>query len=471
MKDEYSITAAETSLAHAVAHYPACVVGLSEHLQPEHIMDRRVRTVYATAIRLCATRPVVIAADIWASIEAAAGVSASGTEWWTSICRDAYTDATVEHHAKLIRSAARLRAVQRVVLDAAAIIDHADPGDPDAAVREVSDRIMAELGDVGEGGRVGLGAAMVQFADIAIDNANKRRAGHAVRSGWPTSFAAIDGPMHGGLRAGEMYSIGARPKVGKTAFAFAVAAGLASRSRVHVLYMAWEDQPMWMGGRLVSSQVKRKGMSLYGGWASDDQLDDIVALREAGRRKGGDAPSIDDLMTIVHKPGAGVEQVEREIVRYRRSRAERRVPLALVVVDHIGRLIKQDARNGQDAELRRVAGALESYAKRHDVAVVVISQLNRDSVKHGKPRPPSAADVRGSDALLEFSSSLMFVHRPSASDPDYRPTEEAHLIVEANRLGDIGRYPLRWDDQSGVYADAAREWASDTSDAGGGKWA
>lgn len=469
MRDEYNITAAETSMAQAIAHNPECVVRLSEHLQPEHVADHRVRTVYTTAIALCASRPVVIAADIWAAIEARTGASASGAAWWNAICRDAYTDATVEHHARLIRSAARLRAVQKVVMDAATVIDHADPGDPDAAVREISDRIMNELGEVGEGGRVGLGDALAMFTDVAIDNTNKRAAGQAVRSGWPTSFAAIDGPLHGGLRAGEMYTIGARPKVGKTAFAFAVAAGLATRSRVHVLYMAWEDQPMWLGGRLASSQVRRKGMSLYSGWANEDQLDELVALREAGRAKGGEAPTLNDLMTIVHKPGAGVEQVEREIVRYRRSRAERRVPLALVVVDHIGRLIRQDARNGQDAELRRVAGALESYAKRHDVAVLVCSQLNRDSVKHGKPRPPSAADVRGSDALLEFSSALMFVHRPSAADPDYKPREEAHLIIEANRLGDVGRYPLRWDDHAGVYTDAANEWQTPERDTGG-KW-
>jgi len=442
------VALAERSLLAAIMFDPAVIASVGDLVSADDFGDPRNRVIYHAARRLWSegSAPDVVAVASRLEAEKAIG-AAGGAGYVFDIAGLGYTGALAERYASLVRGAGALNRLHRELTGLVASLEGADPAAPGTAIADCVRAIMNHSVEEPGAGRVGLGDATAQFAEASLANARARAEGRKPRTGLLTPLAAVNDPTYGGLVPGELYGVGARPKNGKTAFGFHLAEGVARLNGVHSLVCAWEDQAVWLGGRYVSGQLNVKGMSLYGGHYGAESAPAMMHVRDHNRAE------LNRSMSLVHQPGRGVDLVEQEIVKYRRSGAEADRPLGLVVVDHIGRLIDHGARNGSDAELRRVVGTLESVAKRHQVAILALSQLNRSNVT-GDPRPPRASDIRGSDALLEFCSALAFIHRPGAIDTGYARPAEAWLLVEANRLGDTGRYPMHWNDQAGTYSDA-----------------
>jgi len=453
MHRETVIQTERAMLADLLLVHPSDVPAVAEMLRSDQLTDQRHRAIFEAAVGLAAVGRDVDILAVQYALEASGQLGAVGHDYVLNLSASGAMSA--KRAARTLAAAARIRALQGELYTLTADLDAVDPQQADEAIGRVVSRVMDYAANAEDGGRVGMGQAVRLFLADATDNWHRRAENRPVRSGHSCTFRAVNDPMVGGFRPGEAYAIGARPKTGKTAFALSIACGMATRARGHVLYLSWEDQPLWLGGRFASAMLKSHGMSLHSGDFDADTLAEALELRDQAARKGG---GLDDLLTIVHRPGAGVELVDSEVVRYQRSRAARDFPLVGVVVDHIGRLIHDAARHGGDAELRRVVKACETVAKRRHVPIIMTSQLRRLQGGTGKARAPTVEDFRGSDALLECCSALMLLHRPRAVDPDYQRGEEAHLVVPANRLGKVGRWPLHFNERTGVYTDAEEPW-------------
>ena len=73
-----------------------------------------------------------------------------------------------------------------------------------------------------------------------------------------------------------------------------------------------------------------------------------------------------------------------------------------------------------------------------EVPVVVISQLNRASVKsEGKVKEPDLSHLRESGALEQDADIVIFIHRPYYYDKTEDPFK-AKAIVAKNRSGAVG---------------------------------
>ena len=447
----------ERRLMAAMMCDPGLIPALSDIIAPRDFADSRAGAVFHAGLQLARDGQSADATAIIYYLERIGTLGAVGQDYILGAQSDGFTSVLAPGQAKAVAGAARLRRFQSELIDTTAKLQDADPLNADGAIAACIETVMAHATMAEDASRVGLDAAVRMFTDIALANAKTRQDGGIVRAGLATPLRAINTPTVGGFRPGELYAIGARPKTGKTALAFGLGAGVAAMAKGHTLYLSWEDQPIWLGGRVASNVLKAQGMKLYGGDMSQDDVQRLVALRNRAEGRNG-GPTMGDMLTIVHKPGAGVELVEAEVVRYLRSPAQARFPLAFVVVDHAGRLIDDSARSGTDNELRRVVKQCETTAKRHGVATLILSQLRRLQGGGGKTRPPTVEDFRGSDALLECCSMLMLLHRPQAVDPEYPRADEAYLIVPANRLGSTGKWSLHFDVRSGTYTDADAPW-------------
>ena len=78
---------------------------------------------------------------------------------------------------------------------------------------------------------------------------------------------------------------------------------------------------------------------------------------------------------------------------------------------------------------------MKLLAKSTGVPVVVVAQMNRDSVKRGGK--PQISDLRESGALEQDADIILLIDRPAAIDPDDR-AGEADIIVGKNRRGRTG---------------------------------
>jgi replicative DNA helicase len=228
----------------------------------------------------------------------------------------------------------------------------------------------------------------------------------------------------GGLQAGELVILAARPACGKTSLGMQTArANAATGNRVLVISCEMSDQDLAL--RIIAGDANVNSVDIRSGTYSDDDLDRIV--------KAADEFAAMPL-TILDMPRCKVADIRRAARQVIREHGE----LALVVVDYLGLITSSmDSRVPRHLQVGEVTQALKEFAREMRIPVLVMAQLSRESenAKNGRPR---LSHLRESGNIEQDADVVMFIHRPELyqpEDPDLK--NKAELIVEKNRNGPI----------------------------------
>ena len=240
---------------------------------------------------------------------------------------------------------------------------------------------------------VSLGDALTQ-AIVAGERA--RESGGLV--GLSTGFAGLDRSI-GGLEPGNLYVLGARPGMGKTALALQMAITGATAGR-GVFFGSLEMNAAQLARRMLASEADVPlSVTRSGNW-TNDQAHRLVTTQH----RRADLP-----LHISERPGQTVDQIAAGA----RSRALSRDGLGLVVVDHL-HLIRPPAeaiRAGATWAVGQVSNALKRMAKSLGVPVVALAQLNR-GVESREDKRPGLHDLRQSGEIEQDADAVMLLHRP-----------------------------------------------------------
>jgi replicative DNA helicase len=138
----------------------------------------------------------------------------------------------------------------------------------------------------------------------------------------------------------------------------------------------------------------------------------------------------------------------------------------LIVVDNLGNLTPERAGDRTD-ETGRISKSLLAFAKRHDVALLVLHHLNRESIKD--ERKPKLHDLRQSGEIEQDATAVLFLYREShfakqamdaaknhdewekASNRWMETRNAAEIIIAKNRNGPLDTVPLACDIASNAF--------------------
>lgn len=320
-------------------------------------------------------------------------------------------------HAAMVLDHALLRGLGDYAREVQALAD-APPG----SAREVlsaAEKGLHAIADRGQaGGPVPLSVA-VEEALEGLARAIDRPDEAALSSG----LVGLD-QITGCWRPGELVVVAARPSVGKTAIALAMARDAAAMGRA-VLFSSIEMRRRELAQRLLLGESPR----VTGRHARHPQTIGPVAFAElvdCGRRLG-------DLPLWVDDHG------EQSVLRV--ASAARRMArhgLGLVVVDYLQLLEPEDARATRQEQVACFARRLKQLARELDVPVVALAQLNRESESRADRRP-RLGDLRESGAVEQDADVVVLLHRPDEQ------RDRLDLIVAKNRNGDTGEVSVRFD--------------------------
>ena len=271
-------------------------------------------------------------------------------------------------------------------------------------------------------------SAVGDLVDETIREIVEAAEGITKNTAYPTGFHALDGFI-GGVRAGGLYILAARPSMGKTALAMNIARNVAENGAtlVYSLEMG-KDQLMQ---RLISAE-------------SGVPLQDIVkgdAAREDGKwdavNKAGEV--IRKLPLFIDESSAlTIAQISASAQRFK----QRHGNIAMVVIDYlqlIGAATKSDSRQNEVAEISR---GLKSLARQLDAPVLALSQLSR-AVESRNDKQPQLSDLRDSGAIEQDADVVLMLYREGY----YKKEEEANdnsalLSISKNRNGPTGQTSL-----------------------------
>jgi replicative DNA helicase len=236
----------------------------------------------------------------------------------------------------------------------------------------------------------------------------------------------LDKITAGGGRHGELWVIGARPSMGKTALTLTMSRNVAKDR--DVLFCSQEDSKDSASSRFVASigrvslshlrDPRNAPESMWG--AVSDAVEQMQALR----------------LHIDDQAGLTLLDVRRKIQQVRR-----RGGLDLVIIDYL-QLMTGEANN-RNQELGLIANGLKKTAKDLKVWVILLSQMNREVDK--RSGPPQMSDLRDSGDIEGAADFIGLLHRDHMRNPTDENKHHAVLHIAKQKNGPTGMVNMHFD--------------------------
>ncbi len=248
--------------------------------------------------------------------------------------------------------------------------------------------------------------------------------------GVPTGFSKLDWTLTG-LHGGELVLVGARPSMGKTAFAANIAFHAAHKGK-SVAIFSLEMPREQIALRILCSEARVNMQKVRSGsLRSEDwiRLARVIPLLAACRL------FIDDTSSLTPSQ-----------LRSRCRRLMMEKGLDLVVVDYM-QLMSADGRTeNRQNEVSEISRRLKSIALELKVPLVACAQLSRANVQRASKRPV-LSDLRDSGSIEQDADVVMFLHRESYYEESAEDDNAAEVIIAKQRNGPLDTIRLNWFDE------------------------
>ena len=244
----------------------------------------------------------------------------------------------------------------------------------------------------------------------------------------PTGYRVLDESLSGGLRAGQMVIIAARPGVGKSTSGVDILRHVAGGGRAALLFTL-EMSKAEVTQRIISAEAEVRLSDMRQG-----------AVDEASWARIADAiDKLDDMpLFIDDSPDLTMLDIRAKARRIKQQHPS----LGVIMVDYLQLLTSGKKVDSRQQEVSEFSRQLKLLAKELEVPVIAVSQLNRGVEARGDGARPRLSDLRESGSLEQDADIVILVDRPDAQNPDHERMGEADLIIAKHRGGAVGTVTL-----------------------------
>ena len=358
---------------------------------------------------------------------------AGGREYLKLVAETVPAAVNAKDYAKIVRD----RAILRQLIEAGEDIAEAGyAGDDEAeALVEYAEGKIYRIAE----GREDKNFIHIRDALLQVyDRLQTLAANPEALRGTPTGFTALDNVIVGMGKA-DLVLIGARPGMGKTAFAMNIAVEAAFRTAKTVCVFNLEMSAEQLANRMLSSEAQIDSIKLRSGDLHDE---DWNAIAHAASRLSEAEILIDDT------PGITVTGMKSKLRRVKN--------LGLGVVDYLQLMQGEKHQDNRVQEVADISRGLKLMAKELEVPVICCAQLSRGPENRPDKRP-MLSDLRDSGAIEQDADIVMFLYRDEYYKEETADQSVAEVIIAKNRHGSLDRVKLGWIGRFTKFTNLARE--------------
>lgn len=312
----------------------------------------------------------------------------------------AQTVADLAHQRRLERAGLRIRSISR------------ESGlTPQERTERCAQVLQEAMGARDRSQAVTVGDAMGELAVMLTERALQRQRlaeetgeDQPDMLGHSTGFPRLD-RLTGGLGPGEVWVVGARPAMGKTAFGWALAEALARQGPV---YFACGD----MSRPLLARRPAAQHHSM-----------DIRKVTAGHAAAAAEEYEYRSRIWIDHERGISAATLAAKIAGFKLRHG-----LAGVVVDYLNQYAEEDEHRSVSTACK----AITTMAGRLEVPVVLLQQLSRKVEDPGrKSKVPQVGDLRDSGRIEQDATIILGLYRPWVYETD---PERKAAVVNTGRV-------------------------------------
>ena len=246
--------------------------------------------------------------------------------------------------------------------------------------------------------------------------------------GISTGYTKLD-EMTGGLHAGELIILAARPSMGKTALALNIAQHVATRLNETVAVFSLEMSKESLLTRLLCASARVDSQRFRAGYLNQD---------ERRKLQTAAAQLVEAPLFIDDTAGASLMEMHAGLRRLQQQRK-----LGLVVVDYLQLMSGRGRFENRNQEISAISRGMKLLAKELNVPMLVLSQLSRAPETRQGDHRPQLSDLRESGSIEQDADLVAFIFREEVYKRDREDLRGmAELLISKQRNGPIGKVDL-----------------------------
>lgn len=276
--------------------------------------------------------------------------------------------------------------------------------------------------------RVGAGQDVILLSDILDDTLEtiELRRTHPGVQGISTGFPKVD-KITTGYGKGELWYIGARPSVGKTALLLKSLMEIA-RDGIPTLLINREMNILNINERLYSMVSRVPYLSIRSGDLTDKEMDALASAKD----------QLKDLPFFIDNNWLGNEMYVLSAIR----KYHQLEGVQVVGLDYIQLLVARSSESTH--ELGNLSRSLKLLVGELEITGIILSQLNRD-VESTDTKRPQLHHLRQSGNLEEDADYMVGLYRDDIYNINSPDEGTMEYIILKGRNAPRGTYMLRYD--------------------------
>jgi len=250
-----------------------------------------------------------------------------------------------------------------------------------------------------------------------------------------TGFGALDNAF-GGFRAGEVTVLAGSTSVGKSTLMLNIAYAAASTQKAPTLVCSMEMRANVLVEKIMGMALRIPTLWIRNNALTDEQREELAQWRDAwkgvplyfcGKRR----LTIDEFQTYVRA------KVETDGIK-------------LVCVDYL-QLFRERGMRGRNREneVAAMSRGIKALAMECEIAILLLSQVNRDCSKQN--RPPTLSDLRESGAIEQDADFVLALHWWKPLGGDDIPVRDMQLAILKGRSSALTSFQFDFDTARGRF--------------------
>lgn len=345
--------------------------------------------------------------------------AAGGESYLARIIDIVPTAANTKHAARRVGELAIRR---RLIRELSAVVDHAYNQDMDLEdlVDEAERRVLAATSGRGTTEMVSVRDTVVAALQFALSGQRKSIS---------TGFDALD-EVIGGLNAGELTILAARPSMGKSSLAAQIAMNVATQG-VPVGFFSLE-----MSRESCTLRMLALRASVNLDWLTESKT---YMLRSYDYENLNKAEAEIKQLPIFVDDNSYLSIFQ---LRARARRHKQRHDIGLLVVDYLQ--LMEGAGDNRTQEVGSISRGLKRLAGELKIPILALAQLNR-AVESRQSKRPHLSDLRDSGEIEQDADRVLFLYRPSYYSDPGADSGLAQVIVAKQRNGPLGTVDMMFE--------------------------
>ncbi|WP_066071953.1 replicative DNA helicase [Neobacillus soli] len=414
---------AEQAVLGAIFLEPSALTLASEILIPEDFYRASHQKIFNVMQKLNDGGKAVDLVTVTEELAAAKLIEdTGGVSYLSELAGSVPTAANIEYYARIVEEKSLLRRLIRTATEIASD-GYSREDEVEALLSEAEKNIMAVAQRKNAGAFHNIKDVLVRTYDNIEEMHN--RVGDI--TGISTGFAELD-RMTAGFQRNDLIIVGARPSVGKTAFALNIAANVATKTNENVAIFSLEMGAEQLVMRMLCSEGNIDAQRLRTGSLTDDDWGKLTMAMGSLSNSG---------IFIDDTPGVRVNEIRSKCRRLQQEHG-----LGMILIDYL-QLILGNGRSGENRqqEVSEISRSLKQLARELKVPVIALSQLSR-GVEQRQDKRPMMSDIRESGSIEQDADIVAFLYRDDYYDKESENKNIIEIIIAKQRNGPTGTVSL-----------------------------